>query len=491
MPKFSILVRLQQATPTLFRTMVASLKAQTVTDWQLVCVVGKGQHLDRLLAEDEALTEPRIEVIERPVDELLAWSANQLLDQLGDWTGFIGQYDQLIPHALELMDAGITANAAAKVIYSDEESFNRGDHTSMRFQKGQLNPVRLRYQEYLRDFVLIQTAHLASRNGFSLMASDWPTHNLYLETLEEFGASAFVNIPERLYRRYRNHLEKASDIRFEPHMVGFDLYAIKAHLARCQIPAFVRQVNGTPDIEYRFEHRPHVTAFVVIGDDVVAGMEILHRMADTPQYRPLTVKVVHQGLSWPAEIDYREVCRALGFTYVERFQGNLAERLNQLVLLADTELVLFLQGMPISPKWLHKLVDHAMLPGAGAVGARTMTPVRLHQPGIPGYRYEGWDWNTRGQFNLLQVPHQTSAVSPACLLVDTRKFLEAGSFDDTLPTLYGMDFCLRLDQAGMTNVAVPDVHVMVSETAIPALELEALQQAWSGWNDPFRLHQSL
>lgn len=488
MSKFSILVQVQDPLLPAFQRMLDSVQAQTFTDWELVLVVSQQAQADRLLLADLAAINPQLRVEVRNTDELLAWSCNALLPTLGTWTGFLGQHDCLTPTALAEINATLQTHTSARVIYTDEEARNIWDLISLRTQKGAVDGMRLCTQEYLRDLAMFQTAWLQTLGGFDPLASDRPTHDLYLRTLEQLGPSAFHYIPQRLYQRFRNYLTPSTDPRRKPHMVDYDLHAVRQHFARCELPATADQVNGTVELAFSFDRTPSVHAILVVGDDTVAGIRAIKSLGIVPVYQPLTIQVLFHGSTDEASDTYETVCAGERYRY-RRISGDLVPALNQEGRHTDSDFVLFLQGAAINPFWLQRLVDYAQLPGIGATGARTLSPKRLTQPGVLGWKYEGWDWNSRGRFNQLSVPHQVAAVSPTCLLVDARTFTNLGGFDPSYPSLYGMDYCLRLSQANLGVVFVPGSQVHVEETSLPPAEVTQFGTEWAGWVDPYGLHQ--
>lgn len=483
MPTFSILAQIKSPTPKLLRRMVDSLVAQTNPDWELVLCVDRAHAKDRALVSSIVSTDPRIRVELRREPELLEWAVTALLPQLGDWVGTIGQHDRLDPTALAKIAAVLSP--ALQVVYTDEDMRDTWERVSFRHTKGAVNPLRLRHQEYLRALALVRRNWLSQLGGYQRLASDRPSHDLYLRTYEELGAAAFLHLPERLYWRHRDYLHTEADIRFQPHMVGYDLHAIRAHLGRSGLLASVEQVHGTVEIEYAPQRPLSVTIIATVTDDVSAGRSMLASLSQDPAtYQPRALRVLYLGSNPTHARDFSLLAAGLGATFTEA-SGSHAAALNQEALAADSHLLLFLQGTPISTRWLHRMVDHIQLPGIGAVGARTSTPIRLTQPGITGWRYEGWDWNSRGRFNALAVPHLTAAVSPAALLVDRDRFV-ARRFDPGYPTLFGQDLCLRL---GADIAWLPDAHVRVAELATSADEILLLKAAYSGWMDPYGLHQ--
>lgn len=477
MPKYSILMRLNQPDQLRFVAAVESVMNQTQPDWELV-LLGSAEDLAR-----STVISPQVRTVVCQPSELTGAVVNRERPLLGEWIGFLGQEDLLLPEALAELDAAMLANPLPEVWYTDEESRNWFGQISMRFSKGAFDPVRLRSQEYLRDLTVVHRDLLTAIGGFDLTANACPTHAVYLKAFEHKGESAFGHVPKRLYQRFRDHRQPL------PRM-DHDLSAIEGHLARMMIPAEVRQLNGGAYIQYQYPDLPMVTVLLIVGDDPVAGLRRIRRSQVGPVYPAASFRVLHLGQDPEAARLYQQECSTLRMRYV-RSDLSVPAAVNQQAKLIDTSLMLILQGEAVHPRWLHRLIDHAREPDVGAVGGGCFSGRFLHQPGVLGHAYHDWDWNTAGRFEVLTVSHQVAAVSPACLLIDTRRFLQY-QFDPSYPVLYGMELCLRLYADGRFSRWVSPCRIEVERGQIAApAEIEQLRTAWPAWKDRFGLHLPL
>ena len=490
MPQFSLLVRVHNPIQHALIELLDSLEAQTNQDWQLILVVDRRDAKDWALAQDLALTRPQVAVTHRPADELLAWSCNVLLPSLGTWTGFLNQHDQLVPEALATLTALSQLSPQARVLYSNECHINAFGRTSFVTEKGAFDPFRLVTQEYLGALTVTLTSQLLAAGGFDRLASDVPTHDLYLRILEAHGPSAFAGTPAVLCQHHRTYLEpEAGDVRRLPHLVRYDLFAMRQHLTRTGVNAQAIQEHGTARVVFRHLQHPGVNVFLLVDDDLEAGLDRIHALNRTHGYRLAQVQVLHRGSSPDAALDYQTVAKALGWSY-RSLSISLPQFLNRALPLLEHDWILVLDSVPLGWGWLNQLMDFARLPGVAAVGGRATDPRRITAPGLLGYRYEGWDWNTRGRFNRMQVPHQTGALGSACFLVSARAAREVGGFEEELPNLWAMELSLRLDQAGHSLVTVPSAHVQAAGAPIDPAEQILLKASWPGWKDRFGLHQA-
>ena len=489
MPTFSLLAKLRDTSSADLLGLVATMQAQTLVDWELVLVVGERHATDLAHAQEQAAVEPRVRVVVRPAAESLAQSATTLLPTLGSWLGlFAAPQDRLAPDTLDVLAAALLSNPSARIAYTDEEAHNRWGHVSRRWDKSVLNPVRLRLQDHLGDLAVVSTSWLSELGGFEPTTALCPAHDLHLRTLDALGPGAFVHVPGRRYLRFRDARRNA------PRQARFDPEAIRRSLFRAQLPGQVQLDNDTARVRYQWGSWPAVTVLLVLEDDLEAGQEQLLALGRLPLYQGLNARVLHRGTNLEVRRTYQSLCAGLHFALAPLDPaGNLPNQLNQEVRAVADRYVCLLQGRPCNLDWLRELVAHIRLPGIGAAGARILGPVQLRAPGVLGYRYDGWDWNSRGRADELLVAHQTAALSPYGLLLDVDRFRADGGFDPTLPTLYGMDYTMRLDIAGRGNVWVPGSQVLLAgePPASSPEELAAFTTRWAGWSDRFGLHQPI
>ena len=491
MPQFSLLVRLHAPVRARLKQLLDSLEDQSLEDWDLSLLVEEGNLEDERLAWELIAQRSQVRMIQRPVGELAAWSVNALLPMLGDWVGILEQDDWLPPEALETFAAALLGQDRVQVVYSDECHRDRWGWQSLHRSKGPVDRIRLLTQEHLGNLAFVRRTALQSAGGFDRLASDVPAHDLYLRLLEGHGEAGFLHVPGYWVQHWRDYLESTLDAvpRRRLHVTNSDRYAVRQALARRQVTATVRQERDVLQLDLQPGTRPPVAAWIFV-DDSEAGVERLHAFNRTQSYRPLDVRVLHLGSNGGLELEYRMLCKALGYRYERHLTGSVPVVANRLLPREDATWVLLLQGAPLNFQWLDRLVELTRLSPLAAVGARTMDPVRLSQPGTLGYAYDGRDWNTRGRFSQLVVPHRVSALGAEALLFNPRIVRELGGFDEAFPRLCGMDLSLRLGAAGHQLALVPRSQVLVDPGQVPdEAERHEFLTRWAGWKDPFSLHQ--
>jgi GT2 family glycosyltransferase len=183
---------------------------------------------------------------------------------------------------------------------------------------------------------------------------------------------------------------------------------------------------------------PQFDVIVVDNDSVEPRTQALLLAQQAADAR---LKVLHK----PGPFNFSALCNA----------GARAARGDFLVFLNnDTEIV--------TPDWIERLLYFATAPDVGAVGAKLLYPrgrvqhagVLLGMGGVAGHFGAGLHENDRGWMDRNVAPHEISAVTGACLMIERRKFDAVEGFDEVeLPVeLNDVDLCLRLTARGWRSI---------------------------------------
>ncbi len=167
---------------------------------------------------------------------------------------------------------------------------------------------------------------------------------------------------------------------------------------------------------------------------------------------------------------------------------------------------------PLDGVWLEAMVRHALRPEVGAVGAMLLYPdgsiqhagVALGIGGAAGHIYRSIDPASFGNGALHRTTRRVSIVTAACLVVRRDLYLDIGGLDEEsfAVAFNDVDFCLRLDRAGLRNIYVAEACLIHHESksrgsdmhasnhARYRRELAALQNRWGSaqatdpWHSP-------
>lgn len=140
----------------------------------------------------------------------------------------------------------------------------------------------------------------------------------------------------------------------------------------------------------------------------------------------------------------------------------------------------------IQPDWLEAMLNHALRPEVGIVGAKLLYPdgtvqhagVVLGLRGPADHPFIGEAMDAPGTMQRLRVDQNYSAVTAACLMIRKSLYQEVGGMDeaDFKVSYNDVDLCLKVGAAGYLNVWTPHAIVM-HEGSVSQKQLDAHTEA--------------
>jgi GT2 family glycosyltransferase len=135
--------------------------------------------------------------------------------------------------------------------------------------------------------------------------------------------------------------------------------------------------------------------------------------------------------------------------------------------------------------WLHRMVESAMVPSVGCVGARLLYPDRTIQhagvtlglSGVCGHLWKGLSTSEAALIPQVVLPSQRMAVTGACLAVRRELFERVGGLDEiNYPVaLNDVDFCLRVRALGYRTIYRGDAVLIHHEGQSRGLDDATMQ----------------
>lgn len=466
----SILVPLYNTPKEFLVEMIRSVREQTFGGWQLCLADGSddshgyvGEYCRLQAAEDSRIIYRKLEE-NRGISE----NTNACIDMAeGDYIALFDHDDLLHEGALyEVMR--VVCGEHADFIYSDEVVFQSPEQhrvTDTHF-KADFAPDSLLSNNYICHLSVFRRSLLEQAGRFRKICDGSQDHDIILRLTD--CAEKVVHIPKVLYFWRSHAASTASDIGTKTYAVTAGQFAVKDFLARRRgIDACVESVPSCPTmyrVRFPILGEPRVDILLdLAGNGPVRDVEETVRSIELhTAYPEICLTFITKGEEVPLPAcslpTRRVVCTA----------GSRAARYNEAAQSSRAEMMLFLEpGLtPNGDGWLEELLMLAQREETGAVGARILFregTVRhgglitgYGRKGIVGRSHFGLAREFTGYFGLLAVVENMSAVSAECMMVSIRKLLEAGGFDPQYnDTLYDVDLCLRLREAGLLNVYTP------------------------------------
>lgn len=466
------------------RRCLDSVLQQSSDDWEL-CVADDAStepHV-RAVLEEYARLDPRIRICLRERNGHISAASNSAFALArGDYLALLDHDDELHPHAIAIVIDALRRQPQWQMIYTDEDKIDVEGQRYDPYFKPDWNPDLLCGQNCVSHLGIYSRALVNALGGFRAGfegSQDW---DLALRCSERLRADQIGHIPVVLYhwRAVAGSTALGVDHKGYAHDAG--RRALCEHFSRCNVAAQVREIEGMLGA-FRVRHplpelAPQITIIVPTRDRVdllQRCVESILRLTTYPNYR---IVVIDNQSVEPATRDYLASLAGQSRLQVRKHDQpfNFSRINNEAVGSCCSELVCLLNNdiEVISPDWLEEMASHAMRPHIGAVGAMLYYPndtiqhagvvVGVH--GVAAHPYCGMPRGYPGQMARARLVQNMSAVTAACLMVRREVYQQIGGLDDALQVAFNdVDFCLRLQAAGYTNLWTPFAELYHHESA--------------------------
>jgi O-antigen biosynthesis protein len=466
--KISIVVPVYNPPASFLEEMIASVKNQTASNWELCLADASTAHHVRPILE-KAKSDARIKVRYLESNQGIAGNSNAALSlATGDWIALLDHDDTLAPFAIHELSKTIQSHSQADLIYSDEDKLNRNGQRTEPLFKPDWSPETLRSRNYLCHFTAIRKSLVDELQGFREGFDGAQDYDLFLRASEL--ARKVVHIPAILYH-WRAH-DGSTAANYQAKTYAFDAgqKAIEQHLARCNAPGKVYHtpIPGTYRVQYDLTQTPKVSVIIPNQNHAAMLARCVEAVTQStyPNYEILIVENgstesdVHRYYETLAETD-----QGLVLNWTKPF--NYASVNNFAAHHATGEMFLFLNNdiEAIEPNWLSEMVRQAIQPGIGAVGAKLLYPddtvqhagIVVGMGGAAGHGQVQFPSNAPGYHQKLLFTQNVAAVTGACLMIPKHVFDRVGGFDEGFVLAFNdVDLCMQILAAKYRIVWTPD-----------------------------------
>ena len=473
--KFSILVPLYNTPDAFLREMIASVQAQTYSNWELCLADGSdAQHADvertvRTMASEDA------RICYRRLEKNLGISGNTnaCIDMAtGEYIALFDHDDLLHPSALyEMMR--VICDEDADFVYTDETTFESPNVKKIlnTHYKPDFAPDNLRANNYICHFSAFSRALLEKVGGFRSQYDGSQDHDMILRLTSE--AQHVAHIPKILYFWRSHPLSVAMDIDSKGYAVAAGQNAVKDSIQRMGLSAVVESSPAFPTIyraRYALERRPLVSIVITVTGSVKQLSRCIGAILALSTYRPFEIIIADDAQPSRAKEAYYaklsahsafQICRSA------RALGNSARK-NEAAGMAKGEYLVFLEDDTriMTPDWIEELLSYAQRADVAAVGGKLYYPnqtlrhggtvLGFGKHGAAGTVFHRMPRLADGYMGRLFYAQNHTAVCGACMMISAADFWLVGGFDPTLSEFfYDTDLCLRLRQKEKLTVWTP------------------------------------
>ena len=489
-PKISIVVPLYNTPLNFLEELLDSVVNQTYRNWELCCVdagqdTAVGQHV-----QARAKAEPRIRYQKLTENEGIAGNTNHGFElATGDYIALLDHDDILHPCALWYTAQAIVEQGA-DFVYTDEATFEgKVENVVLYHFKPDFMLDNLRSNNYICHLTTFSKVLMEQAGGGERAEYNGSQdYDLFLRLTEK--ARKIAHIPHALYYWRSSPNSTASDISAKTYCIDAGIAALKAHYARCSVAVDdVTLIPGTPGYyktDYTMAHPGRVSILIPTCDhirDLETCVESIYARTTYPDLEILLIennsKEEQTFRSYERmQKEHPDTLKVLtwqgkGFNYsaLNNFGARYATGEYLLLLNNDTEV--------ITPGWLEEMVMYAQQKRVGCVGAKLLYPddtiqhagVGFGIGGVAGHLHKYFPATSDGYMGRLNYVQDVYGDTAACLLIRKEIYDEVHGLDESYAVAFNdVDFCVRVREAGYTNVFTPFAQLYHYESKSRGME---------------------
>ena len=489
-PKISIVVPLYNTPLNFLEELLDSVVNQTYRNWELCCVdagqdTAVGQHV-----QARAKADPRIRYQKLTENEGIAGNTNHGFElATGDYIALLDHDDILHPCALWYTAQAIVEQGA-DFVYTDEATFEgKVENVVLYHFKPDFMLDNLRSNNYICHLTTFSKVLMEQAGGGERAEYNGSQdYDLFLRLTEK--AQKIAHIPHALYYWRSSPNSTASDISAKTYCIDAGIAALKAHYARCGVAVDdVTLIPGTPGYyktDYTMAHPGRVSILIPTCDhirDLETCVESIYARTTYPDFEILLIennsKEEQTFRSYERmQKEHPDTLKVLtwqgkGFNYsaLNNFGARYATGEYLLLLNNDTEV--------ITPGWLEEMVMYAQQKRVGCVGAKLLYPddtiqhagVGFGIGGVAGHLHKYFPATSDGYMGRLNYVQDVYGDTAACLLIRKEIYDEGHGLDESYAVAFNdVDFCVRVREAGYTNVFTPFAQLYHYESKSRGME---------------------
>ncbi|MCV9880363.1 glycosyltransferase [Brenneria izbisi] len=410
---------------------------------------------------------------------------------------------RLLPHMLLLLAEYRLRFPEASAFYFDEAVLNDGKAQNP-ILKPKCNIDMLRSHPYVGQNLALDIQRLRQLGGVCTEYQQLGLLDVLYQLIEQEGPQAIGHIPEVVV-----YAEQALYEWVKSDAVANDYpKLVHRHLQRCHIAATVVEgaKRGFLNINYQHDVQPFVSIIIPTRDHLPLLSRCIETLMEKTHYTRYELLIVDNDSSEPDACQYLSHLAAMKLPNVRVLKWphsfNFSAINNYAAEQASGEVLLFLNNDTeiVDGQWLNAMLQHALRPEVGIVGARLeFSDGRIQHGGIAlglndhaGIVFQGAAASASGYMNRLQTTHNVSAVSAACMMMRRDVFNELGGYDtEHFPLYFGdVDLGIKARQHGYLVVWAAEARVVhlggasrllqkFEMTPLPQkLDVDLLYQQW-------------
>jgi GT2 family glycosyltransferase len=485
-PLISVLTPIHDPPPHMLEQAIASVRAQTFTNWEL-CLVDDGSSDLEIIAalQRHAASDPRIHLQRRPTAGGISTATNTALElATGHYIALLDHDDTLTPDALQHVADQIATQPDLDMIYTDEDVVDdRG--LIERHPKPGWSPEHMSALMYTCHLGVYRRALAVDVGGFETRFDGCQDYDFVLRLVER--TDRIAHIPRILYHWRAHASSTAGGDQAKPHAYLAQPGAISDHLRRSHIDAEVQfgQVPGLHRVVHRVDPCTSVDLVLAVEDEQGLSEAAFSWLAQPhPTWNVVLAAPAHTLDAATAALTTAGIPSSRITTIPTEPSARLASALTAAANAANAEHLLLMQtpAIGLTHDWLTRLIGYSQQPQIAAAGPILLAPDgRIQQAGIaipdgiPLHLHHG----SRATA-ALPVVYNLSAVS-GVLATRRDTYQQLGGLNPELEDLALIDYCLRATDHRQRIVIVPDARLRTTGPDHTTNDLPAIWRLRHTW----------
>lgn len=464
-PLVSIVVPAYNTPIPYLKQMVASVKAQTYSNWQLCIANGSGMNAELCRAlQRYADQDPRIKWARLKENRGISGNTNVALKLAdGEIIVLMDHDDMIAPNALYEVVAAFNENPKTDAVYSDEDKFEtkKSAHYDPHF-KSDFNIDLLCCNNYICHLFAVRKSIAFEVGGFHSEYDGAQDHDFILRCVEK---SRYVaHIPKILYswRCHRNSTSENPESKLYAFEAGQK--AIEAYYQRQGIPGTVKAgpLFGWYKTEFHLTEHPLVSVLIPTKDHIDDLETCVNSLLTKATYDNYELIIIENNSTEPSTFAYYKDLEKkdkrikvvywdgpFNYSAINNFGAKYASGEYYLLLNNDVEL--------ITPEIFESMLGYCMREDVGIVGAKLFYPdntiqhagVLVGAGGVADHVFKDMDMYEPGYMGRAISSQDMTCVTGACLMIKKSVFEEVGGLTEEFAVAYNdVDLCLKVIETG-------------------------------------------
>ena len=430
-PLISIIMPVFNTEPAELSAAIQSVLDQSYTNWELCIADDASSRPDvRPLLETFAQNEGRVKLTFQSERGGISNTANAAWGMAtGDYVAFLDHDDTLAPHALAYVCERLDRSPEADLIYSDEDKLDSKGRRFDPFFKPDWSPDLLLSENYICHFLVLRQELVRKIGTFHSDCDGSQDYDLILRATEL--AATIEHIPRVLYHWRAGAASTASGIGNKQYALDAAKAALQRHTERSgrHMTVEASRIVGRWRMRYAIPPGSRVSIVIASGGKAEVLRTNLNSLFAKTSYPDFEVVVIDNSGGNTIErlvANLATGTRAIRYLDWRHKPFNYSAINNAAAGQCESSLLLFLNDdtSVIAPDWLESMVELAMRPEVGAVGAKLLYPNgRIQHAGVVmglydncGHAFKALEGNTGHYFDFPDVIRNVSAVTGACLM---------------------------------------------------------------------------